>query len=167
MEVNIRHADKADVDAVRVIYSQPHAYENTLQLPYPSQESWEARFDQVGTHYHNLIAEVGDDVVGQLSLISNNRPRRRHVAEFGMAVRQDYLGKGVGSALLRAALDMCDRWLNIERVEIEVYTDNAAAIALYKKFGFEIEGEHKLYAFKNGHYADVFTMARFRPLMKS
>jgi L-phenylalanine/L-methionine N-acetyltransferase len=48
------------------------------------------------------------------------------------------------------------------RVELSVYTDNAAGIALYEKFGFEIEGTHHRYAFRNGEYVDAYSMARIR-----
>ncbi len=54
------------------------------------------------------------------------RPRRRHVGEIGMAVRDDLQGRGVGTALMRAALDLADNWLDLARVELTVYTDNAA-----------------------------------------
>jgi putative acetyltransferase len=43
-----------------------------------------------------------------------------------------------------------------------VYTDNEAALRLYKKLGFEIEGTHRKYAFRDGQYVDAFTMARVR-----
>ena len=46
-----------------------------------------------------------------------------------MAVRDDWQGRGVGTALMEAALDLADNWLNLTRIELEVYTDNAAAIA--------------------------------------
>jgi L-phenylalanine/L-methionine N-acetyltransferase len=48
------------------------------------------------------------------------------------------------------------------RVELSVYTDNAAGIALYEKFGFEIEGTHHRYAFRKGEYVDAYSMARIR-----
>jgi putative acetyltransferase len=41
----------------------------------------------------------------------------------------------VGSALIAAAVDVCERWANIIRIELQVYTDNHAAIAIYKKHG--------------------------------
>ncbi len=79
-----------------------------------------------------------------------------------MAVRDDWQGKGVGTALMGAALDLADNWLDLTRVELTVYTDNAAGIALYEKFGFEIEGTHRRYAFRNGEYVDAYSMARLR-----
>ena len=36
------------------------------------------------------------------------------------------------------------------------------AIALYRKFGFEIEGTHKAYALRDGRYVDAYAMARIR-----
>ena len=44
----------------------------------------------------------------------------------------------------------------------EVYTDNAAAIHLYEKFGFVIEGTKRKYAFRDGEYVDAHVMARVR-----
>ncbi len=86
----------------------------------------------------------------------------RHVGEIGMAVRDDLQGRGVGSKLMEAALDLADNWLGLTRVELHVYTDNAAGIALYKKVGFEIEGTHRRYAFRDGEYVDAYSMARVR-----
>jgi putative acetyltransferase len=43
-----------------------------------------------------------------------------------------------------------------------VYTDNGAGVALYKKFGFEVEGTHRRYAFRNGAYVDAYSMARLK-----
>jgi putative acetyltransferase len=59
-------------------------------------------------------------------------------------------------------LDLADNWLNLTRIELSVYTDNAAGLALYKKFGFEIEGTHRRYAFRGGRYVDAYSMARVR-----
>ena len=46
--------------------------------------------------------------------------------------------------------------------EIEVNSDNEKAIACYKKFGFEIEGEAKGSAFRHGRYINTYYMARCR-----
>ena len=80
-----------------------------------------------------------------------------------MSVRDDWHGRGVGTALMAAAIDLADNWLNYRRLELTVYTDNAAALALYRKFGFAIEGTLKDYAFRGGVFIDAYTMARIAP----
>ena len=48
-------------------------------------------------------------------------------------------------------------------MELSVYTDNARAIGLYKKFGFEIEGTMRGYAMRDGQFTDTHAMVRFHP----
>lgn len=79
-----------------------------------------------------------------------------------MSVRDDWQGRGVGSALMAAVIDLADNWLNLSRLELEVYTDNEPAIALYKKFGFVTEGTHPNFAYRNGEYIGVYAMARLK-----
>ena len=80
----------------------------------------------------------------------------------GMSVHDAHAGKGVGSALLAAAIDLAENWLQYSRMELTVFTDNVAALALYKKFGFEIEGTLRRYAFRDGEFVDTHTMARLK-----
>ena len=64
---------------------------------------------------------------------------------------------------MQACLDLADNWLNLERLELEVYADNEAAISLYKRFGFEHEGTLRKHAFRDGVYVDSIMMGRLRP----
>jgi putative acetyltransferase len=61
---------------------------------------------------------------------------------------------------MEAALDLADNWLNLTRIELRVYVDNAAGIAPYEKFGFEVEGTHRRLAFRDGEYVDSYSLAR-------
>jgi putative acetyltransferase len=79
-----------------------------------------------------------------------------------MAVRDDWQGRGAGTALMQAAVDLADNWLNLSRLELEVYTDNEAAVRLYQKFGFSIEGTLRRFAYRDGQYVDAYCMARLR-----
>jgi putative acetyltransferase len=79
-----------------------------------------------------------------------------------MAVRDSWQGKGVGTALMAAAIDVADNWWQVRRVHLEVYTDNEPAVALYRKFGFEVEGTLRQDAFREGEYVDSYVMARLR-----
>ena len=71
--------------------------------------------------------------------------------------------RGVGSALMAAMCDYADRWAGALRLELTVFVDNEPAIALYRKFGFEIEGTHRAYAMRDGRYVDAYAMARLHP----
>ncbi len=77
-------------------------------------------------------------------------------------VHDDYRRRGIGKALLEALIEAADRWLGIARLELTVFTDNEAAIGLYRQAGFVTEGVLKSYALRDGDYADVFAMARLR-----
>jgi L-phenylalanine/L-methionine N-acetyltransferase len=57
-------------------------------------------------------------------------------------------------------LDLTDNWLGLTRLDLRVFVDNGAAIALYRKFGFEVEGTHKWFALRGGEYADAHVMVR-------
>ena len=161
--VSVRHAEPDDAQAIHRILCGPRATAGTLQLPLQSVEGVRKRFfSETREGLYHLVACMDEEVVGQLGLETFTRPRRRHVGEIGMAVRDDWQGQGVGTALMEAVLDLADNWLDLTRIELSVYTDNAAGIVLYEKFGFEIEGTHRRYAFRNGEYVDAYSMARVR-----
>jgi putative acetyltransferase len=166
--IKVRRAELRDAEALQAIFAAPNAQAGTLQLPLPSVEMWRKRLADSQPTDFMLVAEADGTVVGNLGLHSvSSSPRRRHAGTIGMSVRDDWQGRGVGSALMVAALDIADNWLNYSRLELTVYTDNARALALYRKFGFETEGTLRQYAFRNGAFVDAYTMARFAPETKS
>ncbi len=161
MEITVRHSEPEDYKALHCIFSGPRAIAGTLQMPLPSAETWRERLSEPPEGLYSLVACVEDEVVGSLSLhTSLTRWRMRHVGSIGMAVRDDWQDKGVGTALMEATLDLTDNWLSLTRIELTVYVDNAAGIALYEKFGFEVEGTHLRFAFRKGEYVDAYSMAR-------
>jgi putative acetyltransferase len=158
--MNIRSSVSNDAAAIMAIYQQPCCYSATLQLPYPSLDKWQAFLDADNPHFYSHVVEVDGTIVGQIGLDVMTNPRRKHVANIGMAVDQHWQGKGIGKALLDSMLVLANNWLAIKRIELEVYTDNQTAIALYEQFGFVIEGTAKGYAFRDGEYVDVYLMAK-------
>jgi putative acetyltransferase len=160
---SIRRAEAGDYEAVCRVFAGPKAIRGTLQLPYPSAESWRKRLAEPPEGLYALVACVEGEVIGQLGLHTlPNNPRRRHVGQIGMAIRDDWQGQGVGTALMQAATGLADNWLNLRRLELDVFTDNEPAIRLYKKFGFKIEGTLVGFAYRDGQYVDTYMMARLR-----
>jgi putative acetyltransferase len=106
-----------------------------------------------------LVAVIAHQVVGSASL-DPRKGRRAHVGEIGMGVHDAWTGQGVGTALMAALVDLADRWLGLRRLELTVYADNAPAVALYRRFGFEEEGRHRAFALRDGRYVDALAMAR-------
>ncbi|MGB0894443.1 MAG: GNAT family N-acetyltransferase [Parashewanella sp.] len=159
MDIQIRHSHESDIPQIFELYQQQSIYTNTLQLPFPSIEKWRKKLTEFSDVGYSLVAEVDGEIVGQLSIAVKQNPRQKHVATLGMGVSEHVRGKGVGSKLLTSAMKLAQDWLAIKRIEIEVYTDNEAAIALYKNCGFEVEGEAKYYAFRNGEYVNAYYMA--------
>lgn len=114
-EIVIRHAETRDYEAIRQIHAQPEVYCNTLQVPHPSDHMWQERLaDRPGIK--QLVACIDGDVVGHLTIDVQQRPRRSHVADFGICVDSRWKNRGVASALMREMIEMCDNWLRVDRI---------------------------------------------------
>jgi putative acetyltransferase len=150
MRIEIRRAEPGDYKAVQQVHAQPRAIWGTLQVPFPSEEVWKKRLTEAGDEMYALVACVEGEVVAMAGLhVYPKSPRRRHVGY-------------IGTALMDAIIELADHWLNLARLELNVWTDNEPALRLYKKFGFEIEGTQRKFAFRDGAYVDAYAMARVR-----
>ncbi|HEX3365739.1 GNAT family N-acetyltransferase [Phenylobacterium sp.] len=159
-DILIRALEPGDIPELAEAWNQPNAYAGTLQLPYTSVD---ARQKRHAAHPGStrLAAVIDGKVIGMIFLAREDN-RRSHVGSIGMAVHDAYAGRGVGTALMAAVIDVADNWLQIKRLELSVYADNVRAIALYERFGFEREGLLRAYAWRNGAFVDAVTMARLR-----
>ena len=162
--ITIRRAEPSDYEGLCAAHADESVYSATLQLPYPSAEIWRKRLAEPKLDEPVLVAVADGRIVGSAGLHRTAQsPRRAHAMLLGMSVISEYQGRGVGTALMEALLEIADGWLTVTRLELTVFTDNERAIALYRKHGFELEGTHKAYALRGGRYADVHSMARIKP----
>jgi putative acetyltransferase len=161
-DILIRALEPEDMADVTEVLSQPLAIRGTLQLPFTSLADRQKRNAATPAGHVRLAAVIDGKVIGTIGLHPEANPRRAHAAAIGMAVHDAYAGRGAGSALIAAVVDQADRWLNIRRLELTVFSDNARAIALYERFGFEREGLLRAFAWRDGTYVDAITMARLR-----
>lgn len=160
-EILIRASEPEDAPDLTEALNQPRAVWGTMQLPFTSVVTRRERFKVASGRQTLLVAVIDGKVIGSLGL-GRLEGRRSHVGTFGMAVHDAYAGRGAGTALIAAAVEQADRWLNLRRLELTVWADNARAIALYERFGFEREGRMADYAWRDGAYADAISMARIK-----
>lgn len=163
----IRRPRPEDAAAILATMADPTVLPGLLQLPYATEAMWKKRIEEMPVGHTTaelfIVAERGGVVVGNAGVHPVQPVRRCHAAGIGLAVAREAQGQGVGSALMAAIVDWADHWAQLLRLELTVYTDNAAAIALYRKFGFELEGTHRAYALRDGVYVDAHYMARLHP----
>jgi putative acetyltransferase len=159
----VRRAEPTDAEGIALTFRGRSAAAGTLQNPYPSIVYWRERLTTDAASNYIFVAVADGDVVGNCGLHGNKNPRRQHVWGLGISVRDDWQGRGVGTRLMSTLIDLADNWLGALRLELTVYTDNAAAIAMYRKFGFEVEGTHRAFALREGQFVDSLAMARLHP----
>lgn len=94
-------------------------------------ETWAENWRLEGT----LVAVSASEIIGSLSVEMS----RFGFGDLGMAVAPAWRGRGAGSALLAAAIEWA-REQGLHKLTLSVFPHNAAAIALYRKFGFIEEG---------------------------
>ena len=113
-------------------------------------DAWATRWRLDGT----FVAVAADAVVGSL----NVAPSSFGFGEIGMMVARDWRGRGVGSALVVAAIEW-GRENGLHKLTLGVFPHNEAAIGLYRKFGFAEEGRRvKQIRRANGEIWDLIEM---------
>lgn len=109
-----------------------------------------------------VIADIKDEsFIGQMDIFEINWKIRKGI--LGTVIGSEAArGKGYGTEALKLMQDYAFGVLGLERLELDVYAQNARAIRCYEKAGFKREGTRRHAAMVNGAYADVHMMAVIR-----
>lgn len=107
-----------------------------------------------------FLAETNGQVMGMIDFKRGTRQAVRHAVTLGISVASEWRNQGVGSRLMTEAMAWAKGTGTVTRIELFVYADNSAAIHLYEKFGFEIEGRRRCAVRHNGQLTDDLIMAR-------
>jgi RimJ/RimL family protein N-acetyltransferase len=157
--VGVRPARPGDLDALVELYADVAAEGRWIAAEAPVDRAMRHRrmselLDRDDARL--LVAVAGGELVGELGI----ELARYGVADLGMLVAAAWRGRGVGSALVAAALAWA-RQAGAHKVALQVWPHNQAAIALYEKFGFQREGLlRRHYRRRNGELWDAVVMGR-------
>jgi RimJ/RimL family protein N-acetyltransferase len=161
----VRHAGPSDAEQLSrladAVSAEPEGWLISVAGEWRSAGD-ERRFLKALRRYPHaavFVAERDDGaLVGRLSIGRDPHPASTHVADVGLMVALDTRRQGVGTALLRAAVDWA-RENGVRKLELHVFPWNEAAIALYDAFGFEREGYRKQHYRRGGEFVDAILMA--------
>ena len=160
-ELAIRPITLDDADGVYRLRRQPSVLANTLSIPSIRPEAVRRRLEGYGPDDHVFVAVLDGEVVGMAGLHVGTG-KLRLGGSIGMMVHDEHQGRGIGRRLLDALLDVADNYLGLARVELEVLADNARAIRLYERSGFEHEGRKRRAVLRYGDFQDILVMGRLR-----
>jgi len=99
-----------------------------------------------------LVAETSNRVVGFVG-IHRMGGLMKHIGEVGITVHPDNQGKGIGTKLLTAAIELAKK-KGFERLEADTLANNKPMIRIAEKIGFRLEAVRKMRIKKNGKYLD-------------
>lgn len=127
----------------------------THATPFEDSLAYYRAIDSLGLPH--FVALDDGIVVGSIDVTTVAGDARSHVGVVGIAILPGYRERGLGTRLLHRAIEAA--WcFGFTRLELSVRTDNPRAIALYQRFGFQIEGTRR-HANRIGHdYYDAHIM---------
>jgi ribosomal protein S18 acetylase RimI-like enzyme len=114
---------------------------------------------RAGSGVDLLAVDPQGEVIGWIDIQRLPWEGMRHVGSLGMGVRGEWRRRGVGRALLTAALAAASE-RGITPVELEVFASNSGAVRLYETAGFAHEGRKRGARQLDGTTDDVLVMAR-------
>ena len=159
----IRNALEADMAAVQVIYSHYvlHGLATFEEIPPDTAELQARRAGVLALGLPYLVAERDGQVVGYAYASSYRaRPAYRFCIEDSVYVADGLAGQGVGSALLKALIEACERGPWRQMLAVIGDSANAGSIALHQRMGFRMVGTFQSVGFKLGRWVDTVLMQR-------
>lgn len=106
-----------------------------------------------------FVALYDGRVIGWSDVLPNtSRPIFRHSGALGIGLLPEYRGRGIGQTLMQRVIDAAFL-IGLKRIDLTVREGNIVAIALYKKFGFEVEGLHRNAVCIDGRCENTLSMA--------
>lgn len=113
-------------------------------------------------HQLALLAELDGHVVGFLNFQNGHRTRIAHQGEMSMSLLHEVRGQGLGRAMVAQLIQWAQGNPLLEKVTLDVFSDNQPAIALYERVGFIKEGiQRKAIKMEDGTYHSLIRMALF------
>jgi len=120
------------------------------------------------SHFHvttgmilNVVARPGDPFAAMRHLLTDNhepRASQRRLIREAIGIARSHWGQGIGTAMVREAVEWSAR-SGLKRLELTVHTTNLAALSVYLRCGFQVEGVRRCSLLVEGRYVDEYLMS--------
>ena len=164
----IRSASPADAQGVlRLAHAEIAESEFSITTPEEFHPTIEQEVEWIQSHTNDagrviIVAETDGQLIGLLNFQNSYRKRLAHQGEFGIGVRKEWRNQGVGRVLLQTLIAWGEANPIIEKLCLEVFSNNERAIHLYSSLGFQVEGRlARQVKMDQGKYLDLIAMGRF------
>ena len=161
--VTLRPLERGDLHFVHVLNNNRSVMGYWFEEPYESFVELEELYRK---HIHDqserrfIVEDAGGERVGLVELVEIDHLHRR--AEFLIMISPDHQGRGFATAATHRAINYAFRVLNLYKLYLLVDVDNARAIRIYERAGFQREGLLVDEYFSDGRYRSVIRMALFQ-----
>ena len=166
-EYTIRRVEVSDaqtfIDFLKVLADEPNnhiSFESSSQVLMTLEEEVALieKYKEDAASLWLVACDNEGRMIGNMNLAPGRRGFR-HTVTLGISVAKEWRNRGLGTALMKEALDWCEKNPHIKRLELEVFSDNDRAQHLYEKLGFEREGVRRDAFLKGGRFHDSIIMA--------
>ena len=161
--VTLRPLERGDLHFVHVLNNNRSVMGYWFEEPYESFVELEELYRK---HIHDqserrfIVEDAGGERVGLVELVEIDHLHRR--AEFLIMISPEHQGRGFATAATHRAINYAFRVLNLYKLYLLVDVDNARAIRIYERAGFQREGLLVDEYFSDGRYRSVIRMALFQ-----
>lgn len=160
--IKLRPLEYDDLYFVHQLDNNASVMRYWFEEPYQTVAELTALYEE---HIHDqrerrFVIEFQGEKAGMVELVEIDQVHRR--AEFQIIVAPDHQGKGIASQATMQAMAYGFGVLNLYKIYLIVDKENQAALHIYKKQGFQVEGELRHEFFINGSYRDVTRMCLFQ-----
>jgi putative acetyltransferase len=159
---SIKPIDYKDINEFHLLRLEESVIIGTLSYPAIRFEKSESFYERLSENDHVFGVYFENKLIASFGITISSTLKTRHTGYIGLNVSTVHQGKGVGKLIMKYILDYNDKFLNLHRLELEVFEDNFRAISLYEKFGFSKEGIKIDAAYNNGKYANMVMMSYIR-----
>ncbi|MBE0519793.1 GNAT family N-acetyltransferase [Candidatus Bathyarchaeota archaeon] len=159
--ITVREANEDDAEAIKNVVNSV-ASEKYCVVPERSREDWDEAIREIKKRKGLIIVtQVDEKTVGMAHLVPGKFEKNKHVGFLGILILKGFRRVGIGTVMINFMIKWGERQKGLERVSLTVFSTNKAAINLYRKFGFQIEGISKKQYKIEGKYIDEITMGKF------